>query len=99
MLDTKDIEILKNLLEEVVGDRLDKIEVRLENVEARLDKVEADILNIQTTIENELRPNITIIAEGHLSLIKKFDEIATMKQEHDLLLIRLNHLENRFIIK
>ncbi|MBQ4523728.1 MAG: hypothetical protein IJA10_12360 [Lachnospiraceae bacterium] len=104
MLDAKDIEILRNVIGEVVDSRIEKIdsrleniEARLENVEARLENIETDISNIQSTIEHELRPNITIIAEGHWSLNRKLDEIFKIRDQHELVLIRLNRLENELL--
>ena len=89
---------------EKIENRLGNIENRLENVENelevvknRLKKIETDISNIQSTIENELRPNITIIAEGHWMLNRKLDEVFKMRDEHELILIRINRLENELI--
>ena len=111
MLDVKDIEILRNVIGEVVDARIEKIDAKLEKIENRLEnvenelevvknrlkKIETDISNIQSTIENELRPNITIIAEGHWMLNRKLDEVFKMRDEHELILIRINRLENELI--
>lgn len=111
MLDVKDIEILRNVIGEVVDARIEKIDAKLEKIENRLEnvenelevvknrlkKIETDISNIQSTIENELRPNITIIAEGHWMLNTKLDEVFKMRDEHELILIRINRLENELI--
>lgn len=111
MLDVKDIEILRNVIGEVVDARIEKIDAKLEKIENRLGnienelevvknrlkKIETDISNIQSTIENELRPNITIIAEGHWMLNRKLDEVFKMRDEHELILIRINRLENELI--
>ena len=98
-----ELEVVKNRLEnvenelEVVKNRLENVENELEVVKNRLKKIETDISNIQSTIENELRPNITIIAEGHWMLNRKLDEVFKMRDEHELILIRINRLENELI--
>ena len=87
---------IENRLENVEN-RLENVESELEVVKNRLKKIETDISNIQSTIENELRPNITIIAEGHWMLNRKLDEVFKMRDEHELILIRINRLENELI--
>jgi len=51
-----------------IEDRLGKIEDRLEEVEDRLTKVEL-------MLENETGHGIKIIAEGHMDLAQKLDEV------------------------
>ena len=49
--------------------------------------------NIQLTLENEIRHNIMIIAEGHLDLSRKLDEAMRVNQEKEMLLVRVGTLE------
>ena len=51
-------------------------------------------LDIQLTIENETNRNIKIIAEGHFDLSRKLDEALKMENEKEMLMIRVNRLEN-----
>lgn len=60
----------------------------------RLDKIDNKISAIQITIENEIRNNIQILAEGHMTLERKLDESLKVNQEKELLLIRVNRLES-----
>jgi hypothetical protein len=46
------------------------------------------------TLENETNRNIKIIAEGHLDLNRKLDDTLKVDTEKEMLLIRVNHLEN-----
>lgn len=46
------------------------------------------------TLENETNRNIKIIAEGHLDLNRKLDDALKVDTEKEMLLIRVNHLEN-----
>lgn len=62
-----------------------------------LDEIKAlknDVKSIQLTLENETNKNIKLIAEGHLDLSRKLDEALKIDNEKELLLIRLNSLEN-----
>lgn len=45
-------------------------------------------------MENETNRNIRIIAEGHLDLSRKLDNALKVENEKELLLIRVNSLEN-----
>ena len=59
-----------------------------------LKKLDNKITDIQLTLENETNRNIKIIAEGHLDLSRKLDEALKVDNEKELLLIRVNRLEN-----
>ncbi len=62
-----------------------------------LDEIKAlknDVKSLQMTLENETNKNIMLIAEGHLDLSRKLDEALKIDNEKELLLIRVNSLEN-----
>ena len=59
-----------------------------------LAKINAKITDIQLTLENETNKNIQIIAEGHLDLSRKLDEGLKIENEKEMLLLRVNRLEN-----
>ena len=59
-----------------------------------LQKLNRKITDIQLTLENETNRNIKIIAEGHLDLSKKLDDALKVESEKEMLLLRVNHLEN-----
>lgn len=90
MLEKKDLEMIA----EVVGEVNKPIYERLDRVEERLDKVETKINEVQMTLENETNKNIKIIAEGHLDLSRKLDDALKVENEKEMLLIRVNQLEN-----
>ena len=52
------------------------------------------VTSLEMTIENETNKGIKIIAEGHLDLSRKLDEALKVENEKELLLLRVNHLEN-----
>ena len=59
-----------------------------------LEPIKRDIKSIQLTLENETNRNIKIIAEGHLDLSRKLDDALKVENEKEMLLIRVNSLEN-----
>ena len=59
-----------------------------------LRKLNDKVTDIQLTLENETNKNIKIIAEGHLDLSRKLDEALKVDNEKEMLLIRVNRLEN-----
>ena len=85
----------------IIDARLDKVESRLGKVESRLDKVESDIKDIKMTIENEIKPAISIIAEGHLNLDRKLENIIKMNEnrlsEHEIMKLKINHLDSEVL--
>ncbi len=66
----------------------------LKAIESMLEPIKRDIRSIQLTLENETNRNIKIIAEGHLDLSRKLDEALKIDAEKEMLLIRVNTLEN-----
>lgn len=66
----------------------------LKSIELLLEPIRRDIRSIQLTLENETNRNIRIIAEGHLDLSRKLDEALKIDSEKEMLLIRVNTLEN-----
>ncbi|WP_024344828.1 hypothetical protein [Lacrimispora indolis] len=73
-----------NELIKAMSDLLDK----------RLSPIERNIKDIQLTLENETNKNISLIAEGHLDLSRKLDDALKVENEKEMLLIRVNRLEN-----
>ena len=91
-----------------VEQRLDRVEQRLANLESgqiameqRLANLESGQLsmanrltNMELTLENEVSRNICTIAEAHLDLSRKFDRALKVKEDDELVRVRLNVLEN-----
>lgn len=63
-------------------------------IKADIKGTRADIKDIQLTLENETNKNISLIAEGHLDLSRKLDDALKVENEKEMLLIRVNRLEN-----
>ena len=66
----------------------------LQAIEQLLEPIRQEIRSIQLTLENETNRNIKLIAEGHLDLSRKLDEALKIENEKELLLVRVNSLEN-----
>ncbi len=66
----------------------------LKAIESMLEPIKRDIKSIQLTLENETNRNIKLIAEGHLDLSRKLNEALKVDNEKEMLLIRVNTLEN-----
>lgn len=84
----------KQLVFIVRGDNMALSTEDLKAIEALLEPIKRDIKSIQLTLENETNRNIKIIAEGHLDLSRKLDDALRVENEKEMLLIRVNILEN-----
>ena len=60
----------------------------------RMFNVENNVTDIKLTIENETNRNIMRVAEGHLDLSRKLDDVLKVENEKEMLVIRVNILEN-----
>ena len=67
---------------------------KLDIILNKLDSVENRMLTLESTLENVTNKNISIIAEGHLDLSRKLDDALKVENEKELLLIRVNVIEN-----
>lgn len=66
----------------------------LQSINSLLEPIRNEVKSIELTLENETNRNIKIIAEGHLDLSRKLDEALKIENEREILLLRVNHLEN-----
>ena len=60
----------------------------------KLEEMDIKIRDIQLTLENETNRNIKLIAEGHMDLNRKLDEALKIDNEKEVLIMRVNTLEN-----
>ncbi len=82
------------MIAEVVSEIVKPLAAKLDKVETRLGKVEEKVTEIQMTLENETNKEIMIVAEGHLDLSRKLDDALRVETEKEMLLLRVNRLEN-----
>ena len=66
----------------------------LQAIDSLLEPIRYEIKSIELTLENETNRNIRSIAKGHLDLSRKLDEALKVENEKEMLLLRVNHLEN-----
>jgi len=76
--------------------RMENLEGRMENLEGRVDKLEESVTNLQLVVENEIRPSIQILAEGHMMLNEKLDRVLEGEKEREELKTRVDALEAGF---
>lgn len=86
---------LKGQVRGVQGEVLE-LKERVQGVGGKARKLEGHVQGIRLTLENETNKNINIIAEGHLNLSRKLDEALKVENEKEVLLIRINCLENGY---
>ena len=79
---------------DLILSRLDNLEQKQLQAQITLENTVDEVTKINTTLENVTNRNIKIIAEGHLDLSRKLDEALRVENEKELLLIRVNVLEN-----
>ncbi len=80
---------------EQIDNRFEQIDNRFERLEEKVNGIDRRLINVELTIENELRPNIQILAEGQSIIMRKLDELTKVRDEHDYTRIRLDVLESR----
>ena len=87
-----------------VDNRLDKIDDRFDRMDERFDKMDQRVDNLEKTtkgelraikmyLENEIEPKISIVAEGHIDLMRKFQKIQVCNEEWEMMKMRVLALE------
>lgn len=59
-----------------------------------MQNVKQRLTNVEMTLENVTNRNITIIAEGHLNLVRKLDEALKVTNEQEMLMVQVNFHED-----
>ena len=94
--DTKLILSLLDRQFEKIDKRFDGMDERFDRLEGRVDKLEESVTSLQLAVENEIRPSIQILAEGHMMLNEKLDRVLEHVGETEELKTRVDALEAGF---
>ena len=87
-----------------MDDRFDRMDERFDRMDERVDKMDQRVDNLDKTtkgelraikmyLENEIEPKISIVAEGHIDLMRKFRKIQVCKEEWEMMKMRVLALE------
>jgi len=64
------------------------------SMKSKISSLEYRVTDIQLTLDNETNKGIKIIAEGHLDLSRKLNDVLRVESEKEMALLRLTVLEN-----
>ena len=73
--------------------QINSMQSQINSMQDKIDKNTTEINHLRCFIEEEIRPQMRIIADGHLALVEKYNEIEKVKQSRELMEIRLLTLE------
>jgi chromosome segregation ATPase len=54
---------------------MQEVKAKVDSIDTRVGRIETDVADIKMTVENEIRPNIMRVAEGHFNLLRKQAEL------------------------
>lgn len=83
----------KNLRQEIQEVR-SELKEEIQEVRSELKEVQDNVAGVKLIMENELRRNISIVAENHLDLYEKLSEYQKVAAEQLHLSVRVNTLES-----
>ena len=91
-------EDVAELKEDVAELKEDVAELKEDVAELKEDVavLKEDVTILQLVVENEIRPHIQILAEGHVMLAEKIDNILDFEKEKDEMKTRVEALETGF---
>ena len=80
-----------------MDDRFDRMDERFDKMDQRVDNLEkttkGELRAIKMYLENEIEPKISIVAEGHIDLMRKFQKIQVCNEEWEMMKMRVLALE------
>lgn len=89
-----------SILEEM-NTRFDRTDERLEKIESRLAKTESDIRDLKLTVENDIRPAISITTEWQTKLERNLsDDIrhnSDRLSDYEIIKLKVNHLDSEVL--
>ena len=88
----KDVTELQVEVKELRKD-VTELQTGMEKLRTDVDSLSRKTDRIECMMENELRPNICKIAEGHLDLSRKLDMVRVRRSEYTLLDIKVSGLQ------
>ena len=88
----KDVTVLKEDVTELKSD-VTVLKKDVTILKEDMEETKIQISGIDMTLENEIRNNIRIVAEGHTDIIRKFDDYVAVENGKEMFSIRLNILE------
>lgn len=88
-----DNEILQALYNDMQSMKSD-----MQSIKGEMQEVKQKVNSIELSLENETNRNIKIVAEGHAILNRRLDEALKSESEKEVLLIRVNRIENELRI-
>lgn len=85
----KDINEVKETINNDILPRLGRIEERLDRVEERLDRVEYDVRELKITLENDIKPRLQNIGNCYLTTYRRYqsgvNQIEAMQRDIDIM--------------
>ena len=91
-LDKKVTELREKV--EKLDEKVTELDGKVKKMDKNYEQLDKKVSMIQVTVDNKINKNISIIAEGHLSLNKKLDESLQVMQKQEIMDLQMTSLEN-----
>ena len=97
----KKIEVMGKKIEtmdkriETMEEKIETMDKKIDVLTERADKTDADISEIKLSIENNITKQITLIAEGHMMIMDKFDEALAPGKKLEMMQLQISILEEK----
>lgn len=87
-----DVAVLKEDVTELKSD-VSVLKEDVSKLKEDMEQTKSKISGIEMTLENEIRNNIRIVAEGHTDIIRRFDDYMVIENSKEMFSVRMNILE------
>jgi len=84
MSDNELLQAMKEIINSEVKEIIRPLENKIDNMDKRLSNVEKEVVKTNLIIENDIKPKIQLLAEGHKGLVERLwhtpDDIEEIKE-------------------
>lgn len=92
-MQVKLVESMQNLSRQMKQD-VSELKQDMKEVKQDINSLKSDVKSIELTIENQIVPNIQLVAENHVDLSRKLHDSLRVESEREMFIIKLNYLED-----
>ena len=77
-----------------LDEKVQKLDQKVAELDGKVEDLDKKVSQLEITVDNEINKNISIIAEGHLSLNEKLDKSLQVMQKQEMMGLQMTRLES-----
>ena len=95
-MDERQLQLLSQIMDtmQTLASEMTSLKQDISEVKQDVTNIKSDVSSIKLIMENQIVPNINLVAEGHGDLSRKLHDALRVESEREMFIIKLNYLED-----